>query len=73
MPPAIMDPKIRVKQACDRCRVKKIKVSTVFLLRLSLMLTLVLCDGENLCERCLAENSVCNYEGADLRQNRTSQ
>jgi hypothetical protein len=59
----------RVGRACDQCRLKKTKVSTLVLMRFSLMLTLVLCDGEHICERCRARNSPCEYSH---RQNRNS-
>ncbi|UPX14620.1 Fluconazole resistance protein 1 [Ascochyta rabiei] len=74
MPPAIMDrTRKRAKQACDQCRVKKTKVSNLVLMRLSLMLTLISCDGEHLCGRCRAENSVCNYsQRASHQQSRNS-
>ncbi|KAJ6284207.1 hypothetical protein J3E71DRAFT_172075 [Bipolaris maydis] len=52
--------KQRVKHACNRCRFKKTKV-TMLLIRLSRTLILELCDGERVCSKCRAEDSLCDY------------
>ncbi|KAF5844353.1 hypothetical protein GGP41_004536 [Bipolaris sorokiniana] len=48
----------RVKQACNRCQFKKTKLLKI---RLDTRLTLVLCDGERVCNKCRKDNVLCDY------------
>lgn len=53
----------RVCKACDRCRLKKSKVSfdeSIFVCT-NKILILAQCDGANPCSRCKADNAICVF------------
>ncbi|RMD41559.1 hypothetical protein DV735_g3567, partial [Chaetothyriales sp. CBS 134920] len=50
----------RVCKACDRCRLKKSKVSTSSCLDIASLLTCQ-CDGASPCSRCKADNAICVF------------
>lgn len=53
----------RVCKACDRCRLKKSKVSgSIFeIIYISVQTLTLQCDGSSPCGRCRADNAICVF------------